>query len=74
MVGGNPFDAFQGVFGNSSLSKPSENKPEKGLPWNAKEWNGKLYLPLEQVIELLKQNDVLPAVRAGLEKHIKKEN
>jgi hypothetical protein len=29
-----------------------------------------MYVPLEQVVELLKQNDVLPAVRRGLEKHL----
>lgn len=47
--------------------------PEKGLPWTAKKIDGKLYVPLEQVIELLQQNNVLPAVRRGLEKHVNKE-
>lgn len=58
-------DLFDGESGG--LGIPSE---EKGLPWRAKKIDGKLYLPLEQVVELLKQNDVLPKVRAGLEKHL----
>lgn len=68
---GDPFSAFGSAF----LNPPKASPPaEKGLPWEAKEINGKLYLPIEQVCELLKQNNVLPQVRAGLERHIKKES
>lgn len=66
-----PFEAFNKTFPSFGKTKP---KVEKGLPWHAKEFNGKLYLPIDEVCELLKQNDVLPQVRRGLEKHIKKEN
>lgn len=57
-------DLLDGPFG-----RPPK-KPEKGLPWRAKTIDGKMYVPLEQVVELLEQNDVLPAVRKGLEKHL----
>lgn len=69
-----PSDPFSGMFdGFPPLVPPAKPPVEKGLPWRAKEINGKLYLPIEQVCELLEQNNVLPAVRRGLEKHIKKE-
>lgn len=72
---GDPFNP-SGIF-DSFPKPPPTPKPkpalEKGLPWRAKEINGKLYLPIEQVCELLEQNNVLPAVRRGLEKHFKKE-
>lgn len=47
------------------------HKPEKGLPWEAKIINDKYYVPLSQVVELLAQNNVLPAVRRGLENRIR---
>lgn len=73
-----PFEPFDHLFspdspfarGFNKAKADAKNKPEKGLPWAAKEIGGKLYVPLEQVIELLQQNDVLPAVRRGLERHI----
>lgn len=64
-------DMFDGLFGKDKPSATVPKKrPEKGLPWAAKTIDGKLYLPLEQVVELLKQNEVLPAVRRGLEKYL----
>lgn len=60
-------DLFTDAFG-SVPSRPK--KEEKGLPWHAKQIDGKLYVPLEQVVELLKQNDVLPKVRKGLERRL----
>lgn len=72
MPPGDPFDIFGGAI-PPSMVPPTTPKVEKGLPWRAKEINGKLYLPIEQVCELLEQNNVLPQVRRGLEKHIKKE-
>lgn len=67
-----PSDPFGigSMFPDSAASAPKKKKEEKGLPWEAKTINGKMYLPLAQVVELLKQNDVLPAVRKGLEKHL----
>ena len=62
-----PYD-LSGVFDTYFGKQPK--KPEKGLPWAAKEIEGKLYVHLEQVVELLQQNDVLPAVRRGLERHL----
>jgi hypothetical protein len=54
-------------FASSIFTPKAPKKPEKGIPWNAKEIDGKYYVPLEQVAELLKQNEVLPAVRRGIE-------
>lgn len=68
-----PFNLLNDIFGTSALRNTNPKKPEKGLPWAAKRIDGKLYLPIEQVVELLKQNDVLPAVRRGLERHINNE-
>jgi hypothetical protein len=60
-------------FGNlfdTSLSKKEEKKPEKAPAWNAKRIDGKYYVSLEQVVELLEMNDVLPSVRKGIERRI----
>lgn len=69
-----PNDMFGDLFGpNSPFSPtrpPAKKKPEKGLPWQAKIIDDKYYVPLEQVAELLKENDVLPAVRKGIEKRV----
>lgn len=67
--GGSPFGEFDDAF-RDAVSSTKSKKEEKGLPWAAKKFDGKLYLPLEQVVELLKINDALPAVRRGLEKHL----
>lgn len=69
--GGSPFGDFDNLFQEQvrRTGKPPKDV-EKGLPWAAKNIDGKLYVPLEQVVELLKINDVLPAVRRGLEKHL----
>lgn len=56
--------------GQGPLSQPAPKKKEKGVPWSAKIIKGKYYVPLEQVVELLKQNEVLPAVRRGIEDRI----
>lgn len=66
----NAFNDLFDTLGGSKLPRTTPKKPEKGLPWRAKSINGELYVPLEQVVELLKQNEVLPAVRRGLEKHL----
>lgn len=60
-------ESFGDLFSRLGAPKP---KPEKGIPWAAKNIDGKIYVPLEQVVELLRSNDVLPAVRKGLEKHL----
>lgn len=73
-LGDDPFGQFGDLFDKKGFGAAVKPKPEKGLPWRAKEINGKLYLPIEQVCELLEQNNVLPAVRRGLEKHFKKES
>ncbi len=58
-------DLLGGIF-----KEPPKPAPEKGIPWHAKEIDGNLYVPITDVIELLTQNDVLPAVRRGLERHL----
>jgi hypothetical protein len=68
----NPGDMFGDLFGpNSPFSQSAaKNKPEKGLPWEAKIIDGKYYIPLSQVADLLKENDVLPKVRKGIENRV----
>ena len=61
--GGNP-------FGTNRPSVPKNKKEEKGLPWEATTINGEWYIPLRQVAELLKQNDILPKVRRGIEDRV----
>ena len=51
-------------------AKPEPKKSEKGLPWAAKTIDGEYYVPLSQVVELLESNDVLPAVRKGLQARV----
>jgi hypothetical protein len=55
---------------NTSFSKKEEKKPEKAPAWNAKKIDGKYYVSLEQVVQLLEMNDVLPSVRKGIERRI----
>jgi hypothetical protein len=62
-----PFDNPFGQSLDDLVRGAKKKQPEKGIPWNAKEIDGRYYVPLEQVAELLKQNDVLPAVRRGIE-------
>lgn len=51
------------------LDKQKPQKaPEKGVRWHRQVIDAKTYVPLSDVIELLRVNDVLPAVRRGLEK------
>lgn len=61
------------MFGNLFSGPGGFGGPEteKGVPWEAKEIDGKIYLPAEQVVEVLKINDVLPKTRAALERHLK---
>lgn len=81
MVGGGKAEAFlDGLLGGQSagrqeemLSRVSEmvakqKKPEKGVPWHRKVIEDKTYVPLADVIDLLRVNDVLPGVRRGLER------
>lgn len=49
---------------------PSKKQKEKGLPWEAKIIDGVYYIPLSQVADLLRQNNVLPAVRRGVEQRV----
>ena len=69
------FDDFSSGFGDlfggaKGAGKPAPKKAEKGLPWAAKTIDGEYYVPLSQVVELLEQNDVLPAVRKGLQARV----
>lgn len=74
-------DSFlDGFLGNRSASQQEEllgrlsdmlakqKTPEKGIRWHRKTFEDKAYVPLSDVIELLRVNDVLPAIRRGLEK------
>lgn len=71
MGSNDPFAAYDDM--QRRFGPGSDKKDEKGLAWRAKVIDDKMYLPLEQVIELLAQNDVLPKVRRGLEKHLPKK-
>lgn len=68
---------FGDLFGNTGgfpySAPPAKKTPEKGVPWQAKIIDGRYYIPLEQVAELLKQNDVLPAVRKGIELRVENQ-
>ena len=70
----NPGDMFGDLFGpNSPFNQtPAKKKPEKGPDggWHAKIIDGQYYVPLAEVAQLLKANDVLPAVRKGIEKRV----
>lgn len=77
--GGFMDDLLKGPFGDGlnramkgqgPLSQSKKEKPEKGLPWEAKTINGEWYIPLRQVADLLKQNNVLPKVRQGIENRV----
>lgn len=63
-------DMMGAFFGGQHVPEAQEKTPEKGVPWHAKEIDGVLYVRLADVAELLKQNDVLPAVRAGIERRL----
>lgn len=66
------FGASPGPSGSGTTSRRAfEKREEKGIPWEAKVIDGKYYIPLSQVAELLAQNDVLPKVRAGIERRVK---
>lgn len=64
------FDDLGGLF-DKNFGKKGEKKPEKAPPWMAKMIDGKYYVSLEQVLELLEMNNVLPAVQKGLKRRIK---
>lgn len=64
-------DAFDKVFGTGARPPtPGPKKKEKGVPWEAKIINGVYYIPLSQVADLLRTNNVLPAVRRGVENRV----
>lgn len=66
-----PGDMFGDLFGqNGPFSQPVKKKPEKGVPWEAKIIDGRYYIPLSQVADLLEANDVLPAVKKGIEARV----
>lgn len=71
--GGSPFGDFDDLFKTNfdgSRKKPEPKKEEKGVVWQAKSIDGVYYVSLKQVLELLEINDVLPAVRRGLERRL----
>lgn len=69
-----PGDMFEDLFGPNGRGPfnrpPTRKKPEKGIPWEAKIIDGAYYVPLAQVAELLKSNDVLPAVTKGIDARV----
>lgn len=70
-MSGGGFEDLFGAFPGSSGPRPAfTKKEEKGIPWEAKVIDGKYYVPLSQVGELLAQNEVLPKVRAGIERRV----
>lgn len=60
-----PFDAFMG-----GIAPKEPKRPEKAPVWVAKQIDGKYYVSLEQVLDLLEMNDVLPSVRRGLKRRL----
>jgi len=60
----------EGLFGDSGPSgfgtQFGKQPEEKGVAWEAKEIDGKLYVSLEQVLELLENNNILPKMRERL--------
>lgn len=68
--GDNMFDQFFGSGGFPYTSPPAKKKAEKGVPWEAKIIDGQYYVPLSQVADLLRENNVLPAVRKGIDKRV----
>lgn len=72
-MSGGPWDMFRtgGPFDQMfNPNKAGASNMEKGQAWRAKVFDGKLFLPAEQVIELLRENDVLPKTRERLEGHV----
>lgn len=61
-----PFREFP--FDTPSPQGPK--KSEKSVPWEAKVIDGVYYVPLSQFAEVLALNDVLPAVRRGIEDRV----
>ncbi len=72
----NPFgDMFGGGPSGFGTQFPtSRPDAEKGVAWDAKLLGGKLYVPLEQVAELLKNNDILPKMQERINMHIQVQN
>lgn len=70
------FEDFLGGFGSRTSTRPSTppKRPEKGVPWEAKVIDGAYYVPLSQVAELLASNDILPAVRKGIERRVSEQS
>lgn len=64
-------DVFGRLFGGAS-GPSGPKKEEKGVQWLARVIDGKYYVPLSQVADLLKENSVLPKVRAGIERRVEK--
>jgi hypothetical protein len=72
MPGGGFEDLFGAFPGSSGPKQPSTRVEEKGVPWEAKIIDGQYYIPLSQVADLLRANNVLPKVRAGIERRVEK--
>lgn len=64
-------DIINGVFGQRGPTPAFAKREEKGQPWRAKVIDDEYYIPLSQVADLLRENDVLPKVRAGIERRVK---
>lgn len=69
-----PFAQMDDIFGTGPSGFGTQfgaaSKVEKGVPWEAKVIDGVYYVPLSQVADLLKENDVLPKVRKGIEARV----
>lgn len=75
-------DMFGDLFGSpqgfpySQPPRPSRPAPKKKVEkgpdggWHAKVIDGQYYVPLAEVANLLRANDVLPAVRKGIDRRV----
>lgn len=63
MAQGFNMDDIMGSFFGPQSSMPKE---EMGVAWHAKEIDGKLYVSLEEVLQLLENNNILPKMQTRL--------
>ena len=67
------FDEIMGNFFPDSKmagSRPTKPNTEKGVAWSAKLINGQLYVPIEQVAELLANNNILPKMQERIKANV----
>lgn len=67
---GDPSDSFSTLSDIVDSFSKQEKKPEKAPVWEARIIEGKRYVSLNQVLELLEMNDVLPGVQKGLKRRL----